>query len=332
MVELRLDPVHRDWVVTGRRQAMPDASDSEALCPFCPGNERFTPQPIYERRDAQGAWQVRVFHDRAPLFRVEGKLGSQATGMFDRMNAVGAHEVVDETPQHGKMLGELSPQQIAEVLETYRQRVIDLKRDRRFRYVSVVRHQRRGDPAWEEHSHAQILATPMVPMLVERELRWSLTHYLRKQRCLYCDILQQETQVGLRIVDGDGEYVCLCPYAARFPYEVWVIPAGHNSCFEEDLSVPARLLALAAFLKVSLLRMQKLSYRMRLALHTEPNLDSQRLDPERWQSIPDGYHWHLAMHPELDNVPQTIDGEGICFNPVPAEEAAATLREFELEP
>ncbi|HVA00152.1 MAG TPA: galactose-1-phosphate uridylyltransferase [Terriglobia bacterium] len=332
MVELRLDPVRRGWVITGKRQPMPDALDSDTRCPFCPGNEHFTPKPIYERLDANGTWKIRVFHDRSPLFRVEGKLASQAEGIFDRMNALGAHEIVVETNQHGKTLGELSLDQLAEVLETYRDRIIDLKRDLRFRYVSVIRHQGRGSPVYEEHSHSQILATPVVPLLVERELRWSLYHYRRKQRCIYCDILHQEVQTRNRVVDESGDYVCLCPYAARFPFEVWVIPVSHNSCFEQDLATRPQLLSLAAFLKMNLLRIQKVSYRLRLSLHTEPNMASGALEPDRWQTIPDDYHWHIEIYPELDDEHQAIDGEGFYFNPVPAEEAAAILRKMEVEP
>ncbi len=329
MDELRLDPVRRGWVITGKRQPMPDALDSGANCPFCPGNERFTPKPICERLDGTGTWKVRVIHDRAPLFHVEGDLGSAAEGMFDRMNALGAHELLVETPQHGKPLGELSPEEIALVLETYRDRIIDLKRDHRFRYVSVIRRQRSGSPARAEHSLSQILATPVVPHLVERELRWSLFHYRRKQRCIYCDILHQETQSRERIVDESEEYVCLCPYAARFPYEVWVMPLDHNSSFEKDMASQPRLLSFAAFLKATLLRIQKVSYRLRLALHTEPNLSSSVLQPEGWQTVPDDYHWHMEIYPELGDESQAIDGEGIYYNPLAPEEAADLLRKIE---
>jgi UDPglucose--hexose-1-phosphate uridylyltransferase len=332
MAELRLDPVRRRWVVTGERQPMPDALDSGARCPFCPGNERFTPKPILERLGAEGVWQIRVFHDRAPLFRVEGELGSEGEGMFDRMNALGAHEIVVETNQHGKTLGELPPDQIADVLGTYRDRIIDLKRDHRFRHVSIFKIQGRGKAACDEHSHSQILATPVVPALVERELRWSVFHYRRKQRCIFCDILHQETQSRERVVDESADYVSLCPYAARFPYEVWVVPFGHNSSFEQDLTTRPQLLSLAAFLKMDLLRMQKISDRLRFSLHTEPNMASRKPEPDRWQTIPDDYHWHFEIHPELGEEPGMMDGEGFYYNPIPAEEAAGMLRKIELGP
>jgi UDPglucose--hexose-1-phosphate uridylyltransferase len=326
---LRLDPVRRRWVITGERPAMPDALDSGELCPFCPGNEGFTPAPIREHRDASGNWDVRVFHDRAPLFHVEGGLNREGEGMYDRMNALGAHEILVESNQHGKTLAELAPEHIAQVLEICRDRILDLKQDPRFRYVSVFKDQGRVRPAAEEHGHSQILAIPVIPTLVERELRWSLFHYQRKERCIYCDILFQDLQFGKRIVDENSDFVCLCPYASRFPYEICILPAHHNSSFERDMGSESRLLTLAKFLKANLLRVQKISSKLRLVLHTEPNLTSHGSETDRWKTVRDDFHWHFEIYPELDADTGHFDAESFYYNPVPAEEAALTLRAIE---
>jgi UDPglucose--hexose-1-phosphate uridylyltransferase len=327
---LRLDPVRRRWVITGERPAMPDSLDSGELCPFCPGNERFTPKSIREHLDASGQWDVRVFHDRAPLFRVEGGLNREPEGMFDRMNALGAHEIVVESNQHGKTLAELSPDHFACVMEICRDRIIDLKQDPRFRYVSVFKDQGRVRPAGEEHGHSQILAIPVIPTLVERELRWSLFHFQRKERCLYCDILRQESQLGKRIVDDSSDFICLCPYASRFPYEICVLPVQHSSSFERDMADESRLISLAKFLKINLLRVQRISGKLRLVLHTEPNLSAYRSEPDRWKTVREDFHWHIEIYPELDADTGHFDAESFYYNPVPAEEAAVALRALEV--
>jgi UDPglucose--hexose-1-phosphate uridylyltransferase len=330
MPVLRLDPVRRRWVITGKRPAMPDALDSGELCPFCPGNEGFTPASICEHRDANGQWDVRVFHDRAPLFHVEGGLNREGEGMYDRMNALGAHEIVVETNQHGKSLAELAPGHIACVLEICRDRIVDLKQDPRFRYVSMFKDQGRVRPAAEEHGHSQILAIPVLPTLVERELRWSLFHYQRKERCIYCDILHQETQLGKRIVDQNSDFVCLCPYASRFPYEICVLPLQHNSSFERSMGTEPRLFSLAKFLKSSLMRVQRISDKLRLVLHTEPNLSSNGADSDRWKTVRDDFHWHFEIYPELEADTGHFDAESFYYNPIPAEDAALALRAIEV--
>ena len=172
----------------------------------------------------------------------------------------------------------------------------------------------------------------MLPVLVERELRWSVFHYRRKQRCIFCDIVRQEERSEGRIVATASDYVSLCPYASRFPYEVWVVPREHNSSFEQALAARPRLLSLARFLKSNLLRIQKISHRLRFSLHTEPNMASRKPEPELWQTVPDDYHWHIEMYPELGEDPAPFDSEGFYYNAIPAEEAAGILRKFELEP
>ena len=166
MAELRLDPFTRRWVVTGKRPIMPDAHDQGGSCPFCPGNEHMTPHSIRESHNATGAWTARVFHDRAPLFVVEGSMDRRADGMFDRMNTVGAHEIVVETPVHGVTLAQLPAEHIAHVLELFRDRILDLKQDRRLRYVSLYKDQHAPTAAREGHAYSQVLGTPVLPQYV----------------------------------------------------------------------------------------------------------------------------------------------------------------------
>src|SRR5262245_8799148 len=110
--ELRRDPILRRWVivaperggeVTPRRvEPMPEG---DGPCPFCPGSEHLNPEEIAAERDG-GAWAVRVTPDKHPLLRVEGDLGRRGAGMFDIMNAIGAHEVISDTPEHTRAWAE----------------------------------------------------------------------------------------------------------------------------------------------------------------------------------------------------------------------------------
>lgn len=329
MSELRLDPVTRRWIVTGKREVMPDVLDSGALCPFCPGNEQFTPQPTCEVRDSTGAWVVRSFHDRAPLFRIEGGFDRSGEGIFDRMNTVGAHEIIVETPQHGVTLSRLPLEQITKVIEVCRDRILDLKRDHRFRYVSLFRDQHPPAPSVRGHSHGKILATPVLPQLLEIELRWSMVHFQKKDRCLHCDIIQQELQEGKRIVDENNDFVALCPFASHSPYELWLLPLVHSSSFEKDTLKPGAASALASFLKSCLERIEKLSDTLHLVLHTEPNLGAHKPTKDWWKSIPEDFHWHIEIHPDVEGVRRYLGSRGFFFNPIPAEQAAVVLRALE---
>ena len=326
MAELRLEPVTRRWVVTGKRPVMPDAQASAGVCPFCPGNERLTPKAVCEHRDAKGAWTVRAFHDAAPVFRIEGGADRRGEGLYDRMNTLGAHELVVETPQHGVSLAQLPPEHIAKVIEVCRDRILDLKRDQRFRYVSLFKDQMPATPTLHGHAHAQILATPVLPVLVEAEFRWSQFHFRKKDRCLFCDILQQETQQQKRVVDQNSDFIALCPFASRSPYEMWVLPVRHASSFEKDLDAPERIRSFAAFLKSGLQRIEKISDSLHVVVHTEPNIGARGWPQGWWETLADDFHWHIEINPDVEGQRRYLGSDGFYFNPIPAEEAALVLR------
>lgn len=326
MAELRLDSATHRWVVTGKRPVMPDVEDAGAVCPFCPGNERLTPKPIREWRDASGAWRVRVFHDRAPVFRIEGGLDRRGEGMFDRMNTVGAHEIVVETSEHGVTMAQLPAEQIAKITEVCRDRILDLKRDSRFRYVSLFKDQGPVVPTLQGHGHSQILATPVLPQLLEIEFRWGLFHFRKRERCLYCDIIQQEIRQEKRVVDQSADFIALCPFASRSPYEMWLLPLRHSSSFEKDLADPGRVAALASFLKSGLQRVENISVSLHVVVHTEPNLEARGPSRDWWKTITEDFHWHIEIHPDVEGQRRFLGSEGFYFNPIPAEEAALVLR------
>ena len=331
MAELRLDPVVHRWVVTGRRRVTTDFADADPICPFCPGHEHFTPPSIEELKDASGSWTARVFHDRAPIFLVEGKEDRRAAGMFDRMNTVGAHEIVVETPQHGVTLAELPVSQISKCIALYRDRIIDLKRDIRFRYVSVFKDQGPAAPSEHGHSHSQVLASPVLPQFLEIEFRWSKLYFERRERCLFCDCIQQEIEEGKRVVDQNADFIAVCPFASQSPYELWVLPLQHYSSFEKDVADPVRLNSLASFLKPCLQRIEKISMILHFVLHTEPNLEALKPTKDWWSKVPDDFHWHIELHPDVEGERRYLGCEGFYFNPISAEEAALVLRALEPE-
>jgi UDPglucose--hexose-1-phosphate uridylyltransferase len=326
MAELRLEPVTRRWVVTGKRPVMPDVHDAAGVCPFCPGNEHLTPKAICEIKDKSGAWICRAFHDRAPVFQIEGGADRRGEGMYDRMNALGAHEIVVETPQHHLSFAELPPDHVAKVLEVCRDRILDLKQDLRFRYVSLFKDQMPAAPTLHGHAHAQVLATPILPIFVEAEFRWSHFHFQKKDRCIFCDIVQQEIQQQKRVVDQNEDFIAMCPFASRSPYEVWVLPVRHTSSFESDLDTPQRTLALAAFYKSVLQRVEKISSSLHAVVHTEPNLKARGWPQGWWETILEDFHWHIEIHPDVEGQRRLLGTGGIYYNPIPAEEAALVLR------
>lgn len=327
MALLRLDPTTWTWVITGEPATTADARDAGGRCPFCPESEAFVPRATAERRAADGRWSVRAFHDRAPILQIEGDEGRHAEGMFDAMNAVGAHEIIVEGPEHARTLAQLGPELMDQVLDVYAERIADLKRDRRLRYVEIFKNQGRLAGALIEHPHSQLLATPVLPQRVERELRAARAHYERKERCLYCDILGQEQRQGARLVAETADFLAFCPFASRYPYETWLVPKAHSSSFEETVAHAGQRAQLARLFASVLRKVESVSDSLHFLLHTEPNLNVTRVHQEEWQSVREDYHWHIELMPRLDRRQKYLREEEFFLNTVPPEEAARVLRE-----
>jgi UDPglucose--hexose-1-phosphate uridylyltransferase len=241
--------------------------------------------------------------------------------MFDKMNGVGAHEVIIENSDHNATLATLPPKAIEDVLWTYRDRILDLKKDRRFKYILIFKNHGEAAGATLEHAHSQLIALPVVPIYVAEEIEGAKQYYRYKERCVFCDIVRQELEDGARIVGENDNFVTLAPYAPRFPFETWILPKRHESAFENSSS--AMFEGLAKAVKNLLAKANNVldNPAYNLVIHTSPVQDPTN----------DYYHWHIEFMPKLTKTAGFEWGTGFYINPTPPEEAAKFLREASVE-
>jgi len=333
--ELRKDPITGRWVIISTDRAKRPTDfvresvkiKGNGFCPFCYGNESKTPPEIlaYGRnggpRNTPG-WSVRVVPNKFPALGIEGDLDREGEGMFDRMNGVGAHEVIIETPDHQNTPATLPVRAIEEVFWAYRDRVLDLKNDKRFRYVLIFKNHGEAAGASLEHSHSQLIALPIVPKRVLEEIEGARHYYREKERCIFCDVIHQETETGVRVIGENDLFITIAPYAPRFPFEMWLLPKQHGSSFENNQSTVYASLARA--LKDNLMRMDAVldhpAYNF--VLHTSPIGEESN----------EHYHWHFEIMPKLTKVAGFEWGTGFYICPTPPEEAAQFLRQADVTP
>jgi UDPglucose--hexose-1-phosphate uridylyltransferase len=333
MPELRKDPVVGRWVIiaTERGKRPSDFGKEEepktgGVCPFCAGHENTTPPEILAYREKgtepnQPGWRVRVVSNKFPALRIEGDLTRVGEGIYDKMTGVGAHEVVIETPDHSKTLPDLDIKQVEETLSACCERIEDLRKDIRMQYVLVFKNHGIRAGASLEHSHTQLIATPIVPKSVQEELAGSKSYFGYKERCIFCDIIRQELQDTRRLVADNDEFISIEPYAARFPFETWILPKRHRTSFERVRT--ERIDLLAEILRETMRRINGALARppYNIVFHTGP-LATPELDY---------YHWHLEIMPRLTRVAGFERGSGFYINPTPPEEAAAFLRDLVID-
>lgn len=336
MAELRKDPVTGRWVIIstarGKRPSdfIPDTKEAgdSANCPFCYGNENKTPPEIFAIRKNHGSpntqgWSVRVIPNKYPALGIDEPLSKKGQGIYDLMTGFGAHEIVIDTPQHQKTLQDLSTEEIKEILSICQDRVEDLHRDIRFRYVLVFKNEGPQAGATLSHSHSQIIATPVTPKRVKEELQGAETYFRAKERCLFCDMIAQEKDAGTRIVYENDYYISFCPFASRFPFELCLLPKYHQMDFFGSRAHSYEMAdALRMTLKKLAIALNKPQYNY--IIHTSPNRFNRR---GYWQTIAEDFHWHFEIMPRLTKVAGFEWGTGFYINPTPPEDAAKYLRE-----
>ena len=328
-MELRKDPITRSWVMTGDDPG--DAgSRPDAPCPFCSDSSLHV---IAMTPNTPGAsWSARsVVHPR-PLYHIEGEPGRRGDGLYDRMQSVGAHEVLIENPNHDRHLWKASDEDIAHFLRLAAERILDLKRDPRIKYVSLFKDY--GPNAGQEFSHptSQLTATLFVPRRVLYELRAGREYFVGKERCVFCDIIQQEERQAQRVIEVRGDYLALGPYAPRVPYETWILPRNHDSSFERTgLNKPGLRTNLAALLRRTLQRVRTVTEDFHLVLHTSPSSLHPSKNLGYWKTIDDDYHWHIEILPVVPSKAKSYNFKEVYYSPVSSETAVRQLREAKIE-
>jgi UDPglucose--hexose-1-phosphate uridylyltransferase len=320
--ELRRDPIRRRWVIMAPeraadavpRRAPVREEPATAPCPFCPGHEHLNATEIAAAYD-DGHWAVRVTPDRNPLLHIEGELHRRGAGMFDVMEAIGAHELVSDTPDHRAEWADFHPAHMARLLAIYRGRSRDLGGDRRFRHVLVLKNHA---AVWSRfsHAHSHLVATPFTPRRVEEELDGAREYFRMRERCVFCDQIEEELSAGHRLVARNADFVAYAPFAAESAYELWVLPLRHAAEF--GATPDAALLPLATLL-VDVLD------RLRAALGDPPYSVVLHAGPLDGRDRTE-FHWHWEIVPHLGRELGMEWATGIFSNPVPPEDAARTLR------
>lgn len=330
MSELRKDPVVGRWVIIsverGRRPVeygMRLSPKKGGFCAFCSGHEHTTPPEIMSFRPDGSkpntpGWRLRVVPNKFPALGIEGLLEKSSEGIYDKMTGIGAHEVIIESPDHNATLSTMSIKAVEDVLWAYYLRLSDLKKDLRFKYVVVFKNEGEAAGASLEHTHSQLIALPIVPKQVVEELENAKRYYELKERCVFCDIIRQESASKIRVISENRDFISIAPFAPRAPFETWLLPRRHQSNFapDGDFSMLAQILqrTLKQIDKV----LQEPPYNM--MLHTSAFEDE----------VNEYYHWHLEIMPKLTKIAGFEWGSGFFINPTPPEEAARFMREAKI--
>ncbi|MBW2245331.1 MAG: galactose-1-phosphate uridylyltransferase, partial [Deltaproteobacteria bacterium] len=326
--ELRRDPIVDRWVIISEERGDRPIGDprnpgstASALCPFCPGNEAETLPEIAAVRapnsepDSPG-WRVRTVPNKYPALRPDAAPRDARGPLFRRQPAAGHHEVIVEGDAHTRSVSELQTDTMREVVGMYRDRLQSLAQINGLRSAVIIKNVGESAGASLEHSHSQLIATPVVPPLLASELDANRAASAELGKCAWCAVIREEQSQGERVVAVGEFLVAVCPWASRFPYETWILPLAHESHYEatsDDV-----LDELARFLP-------RIVSAIEVALSRPPYNYVIQSAPFPIESL-DFYHWSLAVFPRVTRVAGYEQATGLYINPVAPESAAAKLR------
>jgi UDPglucose--hexose-1-phosphate uridylyltransferase len=330
--EFRKDPVTGQWIIVSTERAKrptdfartPVVTRKIGICPFCPGNENLTTSEVLTFRSSGGpnhpGWTTRVVPNRFPVLRIEGDFDREPDGLYDRMNGVGAHEVIIDCPEHVSSLAETSETNVANIFWAFRERIEDLKNDPRLVYTLLFKNHGEAAGASLEHSHCQLIALPVLPKRVQEEFSGAKRYFDYHERCVFCDVIRQERRQALRVISENEHTIALAPYASRFPFEMCILPKKHGSHLEQ--ANPETIWSLAQILRTLLGKIDRglENPAYNFVLHNGTMAE---------KSVPH-FHWHIEVIPRLVRLAGFEWGTNFYINPTTPEACAQFLREFEL--
>ena len=330
---MRLDPLTEAWTLFSEERAVKPAfgsvlremSKASAPDPFVAGLERFAPQTLHQT-GGRTPWQVRAVPNRAPVLRVEGDATRHADGFYDRMDGVGAHEVIVEDPGD-RALEDLDRRELEEVIRAWKLRMLDLMRDTRMRSFAVVKNVGRAAGGHVQHAVSQLLAMGVIYPVLKTKLRVSKAFYELKKRSIFEDILREEVRTGTRLVYENNGFAVFCPYAARSPFELSILPKRQCADFHgvTDQECAQFADALRTALRKLVRALDHPPYN--LMLFTAPTRTPRA---DRWTTLDHDFRWHVEIVPRLHHIGGIELGTGCAVNSIWPEVAADYLRSLEV--
>lgn len=328
MPEIRKNPVTGECVIiaTERSKRPNDFTRSYELkgngnCVFCYGNENKTPPEVLAYRLQGGkpnesGWTVRAFPNKFPAVAPGNSPLPQGMSTESCMPAIGVHEVIVDSPDHGGSLGRFTEIQAEQVITVIAQRYKSISGVSGVKYIQVFKNSGVMAGASIEHTHWQVITLPVIPDVFRKEFAGVKSHHEKYGNCIYCKTAQDEIAGGERLVEDTDSFVVITPYASRFPFEVLVLPKQHEADFG---STPQGVLnSLARVLRRTVRRFERaFDYPpYNIVIHTSPVEKGYEL-----------FHWHIEILPRLSVAAGFEWGTGIFINPTSPEVAAAALRE-----
>lgn len=326
LTELRQDLVTGDWVViaTGRAKRPEEFAkhkredvfeDPSKPCLFCHPEETGQEKDVLIYNTENGDWSLRVFPNKYPAFARERPLKHFEEGPYFGMDGTGYCEII-VTRDHNKQIALLDKMAVAEIIDAYRERYVELMAKKSVNYIDIFHNHGKEAGASLAHPHSQLWAIPVISPYIKGELDGAEIYYRNNKKCVYCAIIEWETERKKRIVFENDNFLAFCPFSSRVAFEVWILPKKHKPYFERITE--AEKIELAEALQTSINKiyrgLEDPAYNF--YIHTSP------CDGKDYPH----FHWHIEILPRTAAWAGFELSTGIEISTIQPEAAAEYLR------
>lgn len=324
MSDLRLDPITGHWVaIAANRVSRPcefqqiERRNEAALCPFCPGNENETPEPLQVITDSSSKyeWLTRVVPNKYPSFPNNGHLSNSDLGPYGFHSAHGIQEVIIQSPRHVESLSQLDDTELNACFRVFQDRVKAARAEPTIEHAMLFKNCRSEAGASLQHIHSQLIGTPIVPMQLEQRWQRMESHLNKTGLSILESIGKWELDQETRVLELTDRFVVFCPYASRFGYQVWIVPRDRQMSFTEvDLETSNELGRLS----------RKYVGRIETQLNSPAYNMLFHFAPRKFEK---SEHWFVELFPRITRPAGFEWGTGWWVNPYAPEDVAQQLRD-----
>ena len=325
MSQFRQNPFTKEWVLIAPNPALrPDqfrsvpvmnskAVGHDSTCAFCSGEG--LGDEVLRVPDSK-SWNIKVVESKFNAVGTHGGYGGDS--FYSNRSGLGAHEIII-TRAHNKPLALLSREDVAELFNIFKTRMLDLKEESHVSAVEIFHNYGRDAGASLLHPHFQLISLPFIPHNLHNQMRVTAEYYQHKKKCLSCSMLEHEQYHNERIIYETDNFIALQPYASAHPFETWITPKQHEASFEDtehtaELSSVVKAVAGVLHGRLSDPALTMYINSMPYARHKSVFHD------------PRFFHWHISIFPRVAIWAGFEFATGIPVNPIVPEEAAKFLK------
>lgn len=327
MPQLRQNIITGEWVVFAPERAkrpsdyiseVREKKQSTEDCPFCIRSKKSEYENRIKKFDTPSTY---VLTNKYPAFIEDGNICTPKKTMiegdfFAMKPALGGHDVV-VVKNHDIDIYDFPNKTWDDLYATFQKRFKYFAKLCNVEYVMPIYNHGPQAAASIDHPHAQIFASAVVPNSVTRELTHTSNYYATRKHCAFCDLIEHEQDQNTRVVFENESFIAFSFYAAKNPFEIWILPKTHSSDFS-TMTAPQR----ENLSKIS----RQVFSRLNNTLNDPPLNFYIHSEPVQTENELPYYHWHMEITPRLSLYGGYELGSGMVIDIITPEQAAEYLR------